>query len=396
MPPKTSQCPYGEEMPSGLSSPSKVDAHTASQLLEETQTSGLEEPRSISLTASLEEFDAEFRRKVCEGDAFDRLVRWLADDSRDVDIDFGHADDDGDAENSTYVAEWRLRLQSPAQSPSTDSIRQRIDSSSGSEHRIQLNSNRAAYGFPPVDGIEPLDSAALSLDPLLGELFTRLDPLCNSTDDSYAAHAGAVMLQTAQTTILAISLLFKNGYVLDAIARWRGLHELACAANLIGASQNPEDCARRYLVHGGFISQSAAVDVSEAKAKWLRKDYGWLHMDFPGENYIGQSFLFKKLGTAVNEAIKSRWVSDSHSMVHMSSAAVSRGSVQAGGAPAGWSDALCAEYSVATLYSLSSLLSSVLELTLISGATRDREGSCRWYRELRITIDRSLQLVIAE
>lgn len=400
----TTAAPYGNEMILGSTSSSLKANPNNSELSGPTERLTMDESWSTSPPAELRAFDAEIRKIVTDGDAFERLVMWLAVDSQAQDDDFGRADGELNVELSTYHSEWRVALRSAARSQGTTAVRQMVESAGGDDYRTHLNFNRAKFGFPPVDGIETLDGAALALDPLLGEIFSKLPPMSDSTVDTYAAQAGAVILQVAQTTILAISVLLRNGYVLDATARWRGFHELACAANLIAASPDPEDCARRYLIHGGFLSsvdhsavREKAVTRSESEAEWLTINHGWLCVDFPSQrkSHFSQKWIFDKLGT-VSKAFQERWINESHSMVHMSSAAVSQGSQQAGGAPAGWSPIACDEYSVATLYSLSSLIASILELSLISPETRDPESASAWYRELRIRIDQSLATILAD
>lgn len=349
------------------------------------------------------EFDALYREHATEGAAFESLVRWLAEDALEEDFlndtigeDEDEDEDEDGSELAAYVVDWRERLSSTTVSTSDRSEPAfAIDAACSPEKRIHLDSNRSAWGFPPVDGLPDLDDAALSLDPLLADLFSQLPVPEGCSEDQYPAWAGVAVLQSASTTILAISLLLKHGYVTDAAARWRGLHELTCAAHTIVDSADPIDVSRRYLIHGGLLPERYMTDAERADVEetirdpkhrnWLR-ERGWASTDGDGRS---QAWLFRQLGSDTHRMFDVRWIANSHNMVHMSSGAVAEGSRQAGAAPAGWTPRGVDETAVAVLYSLSSAVASVLELSLI-GATRSRESAEEWYRELRRVIDRSL------
>ncbi len=97
----------------------------------------------------------------------------------------------------------------------------------------------------------------------------------------YVAMACSDMMENATTTAEAIALLLANGYVADAYARWRGLHELACQAALMANATQPSDASKRYLVHGkrllpddpAYQEPWATPEFYDAHSEWLRDSY---------------------------------------------------------------------------------------------------------------------------
>jgi hypothetical protein len=152
------------------------------------------------------------------------------------------------------------------------------------------------------------------------------------------------ILQNAVTTASAIALLLRHGYVVDAEARWRGLHELACTAAVLSDVTDPQETATRYLAHGRRLPDDhPAYSEPWATHPRFSKQYEWLRGELPGwkeKRKIEQAWLFEQASLA--SAPFDDWLKPSHGPVHMSSIAVTVGSAQAGAAPAGydeyWSD----------------------------------------------------------
>lgn len=175
-----------------------------------------------------------------------------------------------------------------------------------------------------------------------GQLYVQLRG-CRRGWFDYAETAAADVVQNAQTTLGAVALLLRNGYSLDAEARWRGLHELACTAALLAVDSSQTEICKRYLAHG----QRLLVDDPAYGEPWVRapqffhRNYEWLRESYPHVNKKGspipftQRWLFDQ--AHMTSAPFDDWLRPSHAPVHMSSEAVATGSEQAGGAPAGYS-----------------------------------------------------------
>jgi len=112
------------------------------------------------------------------------------------------------------------------------------------------------------------ENAADTVDGLAvvaGQLYVQFMTVRRGWMD-YAETAAGDVVQSVQTTLGAIGLLLRNGYALDAEARWRGLHELACTAALLATDTDPPGICMRYLAHG----QRLLVDDPAYQQPWVR------------------------------------------------------------------------------------------------------------------------------
>lgn len=86
------------------------------------------------------------------------------------------------------------------------------------------------------------------------------------------------LLQNGITTAQAINLLLEHGFVIDAEARWRALHGLACVCRVIATDSNPPEIAKRFVVNGRRLYEDH-VAYSEPWASGTRFytwSYEWL------------------------------------------------------------------------------------------------------------------------
>ncbi|HCB02937.1 MAG TPA: DUF5677 domain-containing protein [Nocardioides sp.] len=182
----------------------------------------------------------------------------------------------------------------------------------------------------------------------------------------HAIMAAADVLTNGVTTLLAIRLLLANGYVVDAEARWRALHELACTTALIAGDADPGEISKRYLVHGGRLAEG-----NKAYAEpWVThgfsdKPYEWLRASHPHLGKSGRPQRFQQAWLFENARLAhsgfAEWVKPSHGPVHLNSITVARGVVLDGPSPAGYDtyvvvqvawQALCSFYELAVQASL--------------------------------------------
>lgn len=183
------------------------------------------------------------------------------------------------------------------------------------------------------------------------------------------------ILQAGLTTTYALALLLKNGNVVDADARWRGLYELTCQAAVLSRASNSEEAALRYLMHGQKdFAKSRLNDLDgrkgedivrkellRGKNKWgnhiWEDSYQWIPAELlkggMQQEQISQRQLFEM---ADLQAAPRSLVKDSHKSVHMSSLVVAAESTVAlDNEPGGYDLALeedIAERTARTLYEL--------------------------------------------
>jgi hypothetical protein len=189
------------------------------------------------------------------------------------------------------------------------------------------------------------------------------------------------ILQAAQTTAYAVTLLLKYGYVVDADARWRGLYELTCQAAVLSQASDPEMAALRYLMHGekelaenrlksSDLSRGKAVvqqellrgpgtnpQTNQPSVPFWERDYQWIPAELLQGGAPQKRITQKDIFAIANlEVAPSRFVEDSHKSVHMSSLSVATESTVAlDNDPGGYSAALeeeIAERTALTLYEL--------------------------------------------
>lgn len=189
----------------------------------------------------------------------------------------------------------------------------------------------------------------------------------------YAEMAAADLLQSAATTTGAITVLLRNGFVLDAEARWRGLHELTCATTLLADDIDPPAISARFLAHGRRLPlDDPAYSETWAREPTFSNDHEWLRLSHPNLSRTGKPQRFTQRWLFHHAELMAApfedWITPSHSPVHMTSAAVARGRWFSGsGDPAGydplvvqqicWQTA-CSVYEFST--SVSVLLSAAL------------------------------------
>lgn len=119
----------------------------------------------------------------------------------------------------------RLSLDLPTRRKVRDTNRQRRDRSVAAELIDSLGLVLDAFLFDVIEGSVDEISEPLNL-------------------------AVANLLEGGLTTNYAIALLLKEGYVVDADARWRGLYEIACQAAILAKASAPSEAALRFLMHG--------------------------------------------------------------------------------------------------------------------------------------------------
>lgn len=255
-----------------------------------------------------------------------------------------------------------------------------IARSTSAEAASLRGQNRKRDGFPDTRGVEDLDRLAWSIEALLARVLAQL-PAGETHHTDFLAEASATLLQSAQTTTLAISLLLEHGYVLDAFARWRGLHELTCAASLIATSTDSEEVGKRYLAHGGFLPDDhPAYTENWAQADgFARKNYEWLRAEprLDGrKGAIRQSDVFE--WSSLKSAPFQDWIRESHTPVHMSSPATAAGRVQGGGAPAGWNEGTAEQVAHMVTCSLNELVAHCCLLMAIQDRAAESQIYLAW------------------
>ena len=178
----------------------------------------------------------------------------------------------------------------------------------------------------------------------------------------------ADLLQSGITTAQTINLLLENGFFIDAEARWRALHELACVSRVIATDFNPPEIAKRFVVNGRRLHEDH-VAYSEPWASGTRFytwNYEWLRESHPLTDKKGkpirlsQKWLFDQ--AAFESAPFAEWIRPSHGPVHLNSETVTRGTEQDGPAPAGYDATVVSQVAWQTAASTYELVSHVLML----------------------------------
>ena len=205
-------------------------------------------------------------------------------------------------------------------------------------HAAEPNAELRSLLTETAEAADPVTELAV----IAGQLYVQLEAARRGWID-YAETAAADVTQNAQTTLSAIALLLRHGYALDAEARWRGLHELACTAALLAVDDKPAEICKRYLAHG----QRLLVDDPAYSEPWVRNphffswNYEWLRQSHPNVDKKEKPIRFSQRWLFDNADMTSapfdKWLRPSHGPVHLSSRAVAEGSEQAGAAPAGYS-----------------------------------------------------------
>ena len=186
----------------------------------------------------------------------------------------------------------------------------------------------------------------------------------------YAEMATSDILQNGATTTAAISLLLQHGLVLDAEARWRGLHELTCVAALLADDADRPNIAARYLAHGRRLpDDDPAYAKPWAHEPDFTKDYEWLRASRPNVSSKGKPIRYTQRWVFDNAQLTAAdfdaWIQPSHSPIHMSAAAVARGRLLSGsGEPAGYREEDVRQIAWQTACSIYELATSVAELLL--------------------------------
>ncbi len=181
----------------------------------------------------------------------------------------------------------------------------------GPDRQALRQKNRARFG--PADEL-----TADQLDELVaaaGQLVVEFRSSWRYGTD-YVRRASSDVMQSAQTTTSAIALLLRHGYVVDAEARWRGLHELACTAAFLAVDTDPTSIATRYLAHGlrllpddpAYTEQWAQGDFQDRSYEWLRESYPVTVNGKPTR--FSQQWLFAKAN--LQSAPFHEWVRPSH------------------------------------------------------------------------------------
>lgn len=213
-----------------------------------------------------------------------------------------------------------------------------------------------------------------SADALCAWMTDEIPSFDSFSDDT--ANAAATVLQSAQVTTLAISLLLEHGYVADAHARWRGLYELACTAALIARAPDPAETSRRYLVHGGYLlnDHPANREPWAVEGRYRERDYEWLRGDHPGERGpFRQRRLFDE--AALRSARFDAWARASNAAVHMGSSVAAQGRQPVGAAPAGYLPGRAGDLALITALALGE---TVAHCCALVASDHDPRGYLAW------------------
>jgi hypothetical protein len=199
------------------------------------------------------------------------------------------------------------------------------------------------------------------------------------------------ILQTAITTGSAIHLLLEHGYVADAEARWRGLHELACTASLIAQDADHVGICTRYLAHGNQLGPGdPALGEAWRTDKFLEWDYEWLRVSHPYVSRKGKPIRFGQSWLFQNSGLKSapylEWLKPSHGSVHISSTAVGLGSRQAGPAPAGFDPSRRRLVAWQTACSSYEVAAQLLCLMVAGEMEGEASTAAAWISELEVRV----------
>ena len=209
-------------------------------------------------------------------------------------------------------------------------VRERLDEVLGADRALLRTMADQRFGEPDSSTADRLDDLALAADQVLMDFESTFDH-----HGRYAQRAATDVMQSVVTTTRAIALLLRHGYVIDAEARWRGLHELTCCAALMATTDDLTDIATRYLAHGRRLPpDDPAYDEDWADATFFAGNHMWLKAREPGMSSFRQWWIFQE--PELVSAPFDSWIKPSHQPVHMSAAAVSRGAVRQGHPPAGY------------------------------------------------------------